>query len=140
MRRTHTLWFLGWVLLPLLTGCGVRQELRDADAAVKKFHEQLEAGSFARFYADSDDVMKKAATETKLTDLLSAVSRKLGHVKSADRQGFNVNWDSSGKFIRVNYKTQFDADTADEQFLFHINSGQVSLAGYHISSEVLVEK
>jgi hypothetical protein len=123
-----------------MTGCGTGQELSKTDAAVKKFHDQLDAGSFAQIYADSDDGMKKAASETKLTELLAAVNRKLGHVRKADRQGFFVNWNTSGKFIRANYKTQFDADTADEQFVFRVNGDQVSLVGYHINSDALVLK
>ena len=140
MRRTYTLGLLIWVLLPLLVGCGTRQDLGKTDAAVKKFHEQLEAGAFSQIYADSDSAMKQAASETQLTDLLSAVNRKLGHVKKTDRQGFYVNWNTSGKFIRLNYKTQFDADTADEQFVFHVMGDQVSLAGYHINSDALILK
>jgi len=140
MKQTHILWFLGWLLLPLLAGCGMHQDLNKTDAAVSKFHEQLDAGSFAQIYADSDDAMKKAASEARLTDLLSAVNRKLGHVKKADRQGFFVNWNTSGKFVRVNYKTQFDADTADEEFVFHVSSNRVSLAGYHINSDALIVK
>lgn len=124
----------------LATGCGARKDLANSDVAVAKFHAQLDAGNFDQIYADSGQAMKSATTKDKLVSLLDAIHRKLGNVKSTNRQGFNINWGTIGKTVRVKYSTQFDSDTAAEEFVFLVNGNELQLVGYHINSDVLVTK
>jgi hypothetical protein len=121
-------------------GCGARANIRNAEAAVIKFHSQLDAGSFDQIHTESDDTMKKATTREKFVELLAAISRKLGHVQSADRTGFNISFVPSGKFVRLGYATKFDADAATEEFVFRIDNEGARLAGYHINSDALIVK
>jgi hypothetical protein len=121
-------------------GCGAKKDLANTESAVVKFHAQLDAGSFDQIYADSGAAMKKATSQQKLVDLLSAIHRKLGNVKNSNRQKFFMNWGTAGKTVRVNYATQFDADSAEEEFAFLVDGDDVKLVGYHINSEALVTK
>jgi Protein of unknown function (DUF4019) len=139
MRRMAPFFLILLVAL-LNLGCGTQKDLVNTDAAVSKFHAQLDAGNFTQIYADSDQAMKDAASQQKFVDLLSAIHRKLGAVKNANRQGFFVHWGTSGKTIRVNYATQFDADNAAEEFVFLASGDDIRLVGYHINSDALVTK
>jgi len=123
-----------------VAGCGAKRDLASTDSAVARFHAQLDAGNFDQIYLDSGDAMKKATPQQKLVDLLSAIHRKLGNVKSASRQRFFINWGSSGKTIRVNYETQFDDDQAAEEFVFAMSGDDAQLIGYHINSNALITK
>jgi hypothetical protein len=138
MRQTALSLLL--LLAMMSAGCGASKDLANTDIAVSKFHSQLDAGSFEQIYEDSSDAMKNAAPKQKFVDFLTAVHRKLGFVKSTSRRGFNINWGTSGKTVRVGYATQFDQDTAEEQFVFHVRGDDAQLIGYHINSDALVTK
>lgn len=121
-------------------GCGAKQDIRNADRAVTEFHAQLNAGNFDQIYTQSDTAMKTASSQEKFVALLEAIHRKLGEVKSADRQSFFMNSGTSGKSLRLTYATHYDADNATEEFVFHVDGNDMRLAGYHISSEALITK
>jgi hypothetical protein len=140
MRRTllkslSVVWFVLAV-----AGCGGKQQIANADAAVTQFHAELNAGNFDQIYAGSDTAMKNASSQEKFVALLDAIHRKLGMVKSANRQTFFMNYGTSGKFLRLTYATQYDADNAAEEFVFRVDGNNVRLVGYHINSEALVTK
>ena len=139
MRRLSSVVFVIAISV-FAMGCGARKDLANSDLAVAKFHAQLDAGNFDQIYAESGQGMKNATTKEKLVGLLDAVHRKLGYVKSSNRKGFYINWGTIGKTVRVNYSTQFDSDTAAEEFVFLVSGDDLQLVGYHINSDVLVTK
>ena|ERR1700693_834198 len=120
--------------------CGTHADLQRADAAVANFHNQLDAGNFNQIYQDSGSALKGETSQQNFVDLLSAIHRKLGNVKSAERGGFFVNYGTSGEQIRLNYSTQFDDDKAGEDFVFQVSGNDIRLVGYHVTSNVLVTK
>jgi hypothetical protein len=138
MKPKFRLIALAVFLLVWFTGCGIQEGLKKSDAAVFKFHSQLNAAAFDQIYTDSGDALKENTTQKKFVDLLTAVHRKLGAVKSANRTNFFVNYAASGSTVRVNYSTQFDVDSATEEFVFRINADDLRLTGYHISSDALI--
>jgi hypothetical protein len=138
MTSKFRLMALAVFLLVWFTGCGMQEGLKKSDAAVIKFHSQLNAAAFDQIYTDSGDALKENTTQKKFVDLLTAVHRKLGAVKSANRTNFFVNYAASGSTVRVNYSTQFDVDSATEEFIFRINADELRLTGYHINSDALI--
>jgi Protein of unknown function (DUF4019) len=140
MRRALLASLLAVSFVLVVAGCGGQQQIANAEAAVTQFHVQLNDGNFDQIYADSDSAMKNASSREKFVAFLEAVHRKLGLVKSANRKTFFMNYGTSGKFLRLTYVTQYDADNATEEFVFRVNGNDVTLAGYHINSEALVTK
>jgi hypothetical protein len=123
-----------------LCGCGAKEEIKTAEAAVGLFHEQLNVGGFAQIYDASDTAMKNATSQEKFVALLDAIHRKLGWVQSSNRQSFFINYGTNGTTLRLNYSTQFDNDKAAEEFIFRVNGKEAYLMGYHINSDALVTK
>jgi hypothetical protein len=140
MRRTLYALFSGVCLVFLVAGCGGKQQIANAEAAVTQFHADMNAGNFDQIYLASDPAMKNASSQEKFVALLDAIHRKLGAAQSANRQTFFINYATSGKFLRLTYATQYDADSATEEFVFRINGDNVTLAGYHINAEALITK
>lgn len=138
MRKQFSLCPSFFIIVLLVAGCGSKRDLSNAETAVGLFHAQLNSGNFDQIYADSDTLLKNASPQEKFTNLLSAVHRKLGDAKSANRQGFFLNYGTNGEMIRLNYTTQFDNDEASEEFVFHLAGNDMRLAGYHINSNALV--
>jgi hypothetical protein len=140
MRRALFTSLSAVLFVSVIAGCGGKQQIANAEAAVTQFHAELNAGNFDQIYTESDAAMKNASSQEKFVALLDAVHRKLGTVKSANRQTFFMNYGTSGKFLRLTYTTQYDADNAAEEFVFRVNGNNVTLAGYHINSDALVTK
>jgi Protein of unknown function (DUF4019) len=132
--------FLASCFVVSLCGCGAKQEIQTAEAAVGQFHEQLNAESYAQIYDASDAAMKNATPQDKFVALLDAIHRKLGWVKNSNRQTFFLNYGTNGKTVRLTYSTQFDNDRAAEEFIFRVDGKEAYLMGYHINSDALVTR
>jgi hypothetical protein len=68
------------------------------------------------------------------------VHRKLGVVASSDRQTWNVNYNTSGSYVTLTYRTKYAEGEATEQFVYRLESDKALLSGYHISSNALILK
>ena len=95
---------------------------------------------FDDIYAQSADAMKSASSQADFTALLEAVHRKLGNTKSSTKAGWGVNYQTSGTWVTLNYKTVYDGGEAQEQFVFLVKDKSALLAGYHVNSNALILK
>ena len=127
-------------LVAALCGCSMSADTTAAEQAVPKFHEQLDAGQFDEIYVQAGDELRKATTQQDFVALLEAIHRKLGNTKSADKTGWTVNYQTSGSFVTLGYKTIFDGGDAQEQFVFRLQDKTALLVGYHINSTALILK
>ncbi|HXZ92267.1 MAG TPA: DUF4019 domain-containing protein [Burkholderiales bacterium] len=122
----------------LLGGCSSGEDLALAEAQIPLFRQQVAAHQFAQVYREAADDLRQAATEHDVVALLSAVDRKLGNVQSAQANGWNVNFHTSGTFVALAFKTRFERGSAAETFVYRISGGKALLAGYHINSNALL--
>ena len=136
---TRTFVFLVTLAL-VLSGCSVSADTTAAEASVPKFHELLDAGKFVEIYEQSSEDLKRVATQQDFVALLEAVHRKLGNARSSEKQGWNVNYHTSGTFVTLTYKTLYTEGEAAEQFVFRMQNKVAALAGYHINSNALILK
>jgi len=124
----------------VLAGCSASADTSTAEAAVPKFHEMLDAAQFDDIYAQSSDAMKTATSQADLVALLGAVHRKLGNTRSSDRTSWGINYQTSGTWVTLVYKTVYDSGDAQEQFVFLVKDKSALLAGYHVNSNALILK
>ena len=127
-------------LMAALCGCSMSADTALAEQGVPRFHEQLDAGRFDEIWDQAADELKKASPQPEFVEFLSAVHRKLGNTKSADKTGWNVNYQTSGSFVTLGYKTVFAEGDAQEQFVFRLQDNKALLVGYHINSMALITK
>lgn len=127
-------------LVAVLCGCSMSADSELAERAVPKFHEEMDTGHFAAIYDESADEMKKATTQQDFVALLDAIHRKLGNTKASDKTGWRVDYQTSGSFVTLGYKTTFDSGNADEQFVFRLQDKAALLVAYHINSTALILK
>jgi major membrane immunogen (membrane-anchored lipoprotein) len=131
-------WSAALVVLVLLAACSATQDVDLSNTAIAHFRELMTAQKFDQIYSESADELKKTTTEQNLTRLLAAIDRKLGPVKSAEANGWSVNYNSSGTSVTLKFKTQFEKGTGAETFVYRISGGKALLASYHINSEDLM--
>jgi hypothetical protein len=137
MTSIHRL--LGLLLVAVLVaGCSSAQDLGVAQAEVTRFRQLMAEQKFTDIYSAGSDDLKKVTTEQDLTRLLAAIDRKLGAVKTAEPNGWNVNYNSGGTFVTLNFKTRFERGTGAETFKYRITGGKALLAGYNIQSNDLM--
>jgi hypothetical protein len=116
--------FVIWFILPVFASCSSGKHLDTVERKVTRFRELMSSEQFA--------------TEEDLVKLLTAVNAKLGPVKKADRNGWNVNFHTSGTYVTLRYKTDSEKGDGTEQFVYRIAKGKAILVGYHINSNALI--
>lgn len=127
--------------LTLLTvGCGAQKDIETASVAVTQFHGQLDRQDYLSIYQNADERFRGASKQDDFLALMTAVHNKLGTVQQASRQGFFVNYNTSGSSIRLTYATKFSGGDAEEEFLWSKRGDSVQLLGYHINSNALITK
>jgi hypothetical protein len=117
-----------------LAACSATKDVDIATAAVAQFRELMAAQKFDQIYSQGADDLKKSTTEQSLTRLLEAIDRKLGTFKSAQSNGWSVNYNTSGTSVTMKFKTEFEKGTGTETFVYRITDGKALLAGYQINS------
>jgi hypothetical protein len=78
-------------IVALCVGCAAAAGKPAAESAVADVHAKLDAEHYAEIYAGADDLFKGASTETKFTELLVAIHRKLGTVTKSDQTSWFAN-------------------------------------------------
>jgi len=122
----------------LLTSCSSNESVATAERQISSFRRSVAAQQYAHIYAASSDVLKKSTREEELVSLLSAVKRKLGDVKTSEKSGWSVRFLSTGTYVTLGYKTQFERGGGAETFVYQVSEGNALLAGYHINSNALI--
>ena len=121
----------------LVAGCSAGQDLALAQAQIAHFRQLVAAQQFGQIYSEGSDQLKKGTTEQDMVRLLAAIDRKLGAVKAAEGNGWNVNYNASGASVTLRFKTQFERGTGAETFVYRVAGGKALLAGYNINSNEL---
>ncbi|MEE4452608.1 DUF4019 domain-containing protein [Novosphingobium resinovorum] len=123
----------------MLSGCNVKESIRDAGAEVVRFHAALDAGHSQAIWDATGADMRKATTQQQFVALLDAVHRKLGRVKSSKQVGWNSNSTTGGSFMTVTNETVFERGSGTEQFVFRKEEAdKLALVGYHIQSNEMM--
>jgi hypothetical protein len=131
-------WSVVLIAAVALAACSAGQDIDLANAAIAHFRELMAAQQFDRIYSEGSDELKKTTTEQSLTRLLGAIDRKLGPVKNAQSNGWNLNYNASGTSMTLRFKTQFEKGTGAETFVYRITGEKALLAGYHVNSDDLI--
>ena len=143
-RRTLLMWILsvvGVLVAFLMWQCGTAlyEGAKKSDVAVSHFHELLNNENYEQICTEADPAFQASDKKEELIKFLSAVHRKLGRAGEAKRGTVNVNANTNGTFVSVDYQTQFDKGPAQENFTFKKTiTGELKLLGYHIQSSALV--
>jgi hypothetical protein len=121
-----------------LASCSLGQDASLAKAQIPHFREQMAAQQFNQIYAEAADELKSKTSEQDFVTLFAAFERKLGGVKSAEENGWKVNYSTSGNFATLSYKTQFEKGAGVETFVYRLSGDRALLAGYNVNSPALV--
>lgn len=131
-RLAHYL--VPFAVAAILSGCGAKQSLQNADAEVDHFHAALNAGNWSELWSKADPQFQAATTRDRFGRLLDAVHRKAGRVLGSREIDWNATSGSGGDFVTVTTQTSFEHGGGTEQFVFRRHDRKLALAGYNIDS------
>ena len=107
-------WFSIFVAALLLCSCSSTENLSKADGQIPHLRQLMTERQFEQLYVETADDLKKVTTQKDFVALLAAVDLKLGAVKNTTKNGWNVNFHSSGTFVTLGFKTQFKRGSGEE--------------------------
>lgn len=123
----------------MLTGCGLKESFKDADAAVARFHAALDAEQWQAIWKTTDPQMRQQTKQADFQRILEAVHRKLGKVRQTKQVGWNANASTSGSTLTLTMETAFEHGSGTEQFVYMRAADQpLKLAGYDIQSQEML--
>jgi hypothetical protein len=117
---------------------GLEQGQKLADAAVGRFHADLDEGNYEQIYLDADETFRKGGNKEEFIKLIDAMHRKLGNTRRAILVDTSTNATLSGTFITTRYSTNFEKGQALETFTWVKRNGLLVLHEYNIQSNALV--
>ncbi len=126
------------VILLVLCGCSAKADYQAAKAASDNFHQQMSAANYATIVDGASADFRSSAPRETLIGFLQRVNRKMGACGEAVQQGLNVNYNTAGNFVSLNYSRKCANGELGEQFTWRIESGKAALVRYHANSPVLL--
>lgn len=130
--------FLACLIVAALGGCSSGEHMASAEQGVAEFRALMESRQFAQVYAGASDELRKTTSEADMARILGALNTKLGTVKSAEKNGWHINFHTSGTFVTLGFKTQFEKGNGAEQFVFRVADGRAALVTYNVNSPALL--
>jgi hypothetical protein len=136
-------WTLGIAAVVLMflmwqCGSGLMSGKKLSDAAVRHFHQQLDAGQYEGIYSEADQGFRAGQSREEVIRFLETVHRKLGNSGDASFININVSATTNGTFTKTAYKTTFENGAATESFTWLKSDGNLKLYSYHIESNALI--
>jgi len=129
--------FWSVIVLAGLVGCSSGEHMATAEQGVAEFRQLMQSGQFAQVYAGGSEELRKSASEAEMVRILAALNSKLGSVKKAEKNGWNVNFHTSGTFVTLGFKTEFEKGSGAESFVFRVADGRAALVTYNVNSPAL---
>jgi hypothetical protein len=123
-----------------MVNCRAGDARRRAEAAVETFHGQLNDDRFSDIYSAATPAFQASGTRAGLDAYLGGVRRILGAFKADQLHVWNVMSTPSGMLVALTYESQFDQDSAVEEFTFAIDNNRAVLQRYNINSRTLVAR
>jgi hypothetical protein len=127
-------------LLVGFAACGFSENKKKADGAVEVFHRQFNDSQYAEIYGAATPAFRSTGSQADLAAYLAGVRRKIGMFKTLTPGSTSVNHASGGTFVSLTCNSQFDQDTAVEEFTFQVVGERAILHHYNINSRGLVAK
>jgi len=119
-------------------GSALVQGRKLATAAVRHFHQQLNAEKYEEIYREADEGFRAGQSHDELIQFLQAVHKKLGNAGDEKQVNIRVDTNTRGTFTTTWYNTTFVNGTASERFTWVKSDGALELYAYHIESNALL--
>ncbi|HWY69728.1 MAG TPA: hypothetical protein VNX88_13745 [Terriglobales bacterium] len=129
------------VLAFLMWQCGtaIRAGRKLSNAAVQRFHKQLNGTEYGPIVDDADEGFRHSGTtREELMRFLQVVHTNLGNAGESNLRNITVQATPGNTFVITVYQTKFDRGEAIERFTWMKTNGELFLYRYNIQSNALI--
>jgi len=142
-KRILWKWSLGATLCVLTffmweCGSSLVQGRGLSNAAVDRFHGQLNANNYSAIYAEADERFRRSISQEDFLQFLGAVHKKLGDSNSQTLTNLNVQAMTNGTFLTASYQTKYARGQAQETFTWVKDGPSLKLVSYNVNSRALI--
>ncbi len=125
----------------MLAGCGNMTKGKSlAEAQVAIFHEHYNNQEFTDMVDSAHPDMLKASSAEDLTDLYTAIRKKMGKTTGTKTVNWNIRTFNAATTVVLVQDTTFEEGKGQETFTFKIQKENAFLLGYNINSRDLIMK
>src|SRR4051812_31105514 len=128
---------IAFVLTPLLCSCSFSTAKTTAEKAVETFHQQYNDNKYTEIYSAAAPEFRSVASESDYNNFIQTVRAKMGAYKSSTESSYRTSATTSGTFVTLHYKSQFEHSEGTEDFTFVISGGAAKLQRYDVNSPLL---
>jgi hypothetical protein len=122
-----------------LSGCGLKQNTKAAEAEVERFHKHWNADEFKAVYDDAHaNFRNESADQTVAT--FERVKRNYGAFKSATRRSWGFSTDNGVTDVKLKFDSVYENGPAVEAFVYRMNGDKALLVSYDIMSPETAKK
>jgi len=121
----------------LVAACAQDVDREPAERAVTNFHHRLDAGQFETIYNEASPAFRNAVRKDTFLALLASVHGKLGAVKATKQKRWHTKLGEDSAVLTLEYATSFVGGDAQERFVWRLESDNVHLDGYQVTSTAL---
>jgi hypothetical protein len=121
-------------------GSGFRIASQLSEPAVRQFHQELDAGDYEAICGQAAEGFCGKGADGDTVRFLKGVHEKLGNAGAAQRGMINVNANTNGTFVTVQYSTSFSIGPAQETFTWIKSGSMLKLFRYNVQSNALFTK
>jgi hypothetical protein len=113
---------------------------RLSEPAVQQFHQELDAGQYEAICGQAAEGFCGNRADGETVRFLKGVHEKLGNVGAVQRGMINVNANTGGTFVTIQYNTSFALGPAQETFTWIKGANTLRLYRYSVQSNALFTK
>ena len=125
------------VLTALFCSCSLSTAKKTAEKAVETFHQEYNDKKDAEIYSSAAPEFRASASEAEYNKFIQTVRSKMGAYKSSTEAGYTTSTTTSGTFVTLHYKSQFEHSAGTEDFTFVVSGGAAKLQRYDVNSPLL---
>jgi len=115
-----------------LSGCGLKQNTKAAEAEVDRFHQRWNADDFKAVYDEAHANFRNSQSADVTIGTLQGVKRNYGAFKSATRRSWGFNSDNGVTDVKLKYDSTYENGSAVEAFVYRMSGDKALLLSYDI--------
>jgi hypothetical protein len=131
---------VGLTLVLGLSGCGLKQNTKAAEAEVDRFHQRWNADEFKAIYDEAHANFRNTQSADVTIGTLEGVKRNYGAFKSTTRRSWGFSSDNGVTNVKLKYDSAYENGSAVEAFVYRMSGDKALLVSYDIMSPESAKK
>ena len=108
------------------------EEIKTAEAAVKKFHQLLNEEKYEELYNMTDEQARATKSKDAFFQLMKNVHSQLGNVSSSEKINSTAKSQAASTVVEMIYQTKFENGEIKEKFVWIVSDDKAGLFSFEL--------